>query len=298
VNGVKYETLKDAFEACTNGETITLLVDLVYDADDVVPAHGGATGFGKYDQYNPSIIYIGGTKGATEAENQPSNVNAVLDLNGHTITNNADAYLFLFMDNCKVTIKDSKDGDGIINYANLPIIWACGTDTLVTIENGKYYNGNEAYGSLIHSTHAADIVIKGGEFKTALAEAPDLLKINTQKFNNPNYFLVGKATMTVTGGTFYGFNPEYTGDTYTKTDVDTVPETHAVYDNGDVLLTLFEEIGGRKAPTGLTIKPFASYDISTITTAQMLRWTIALATVPAVTVLAVAAVVLIKRRRA
>ncbi len=72
----------------------------------------------------------------------------------------------------------------------------------------------------------------------------------------------------------------------------------AVYDNGDVLLTLFEEIGGRKAPTGLTIKPFASYDISTITTAQMLRWTIALATVPAVTVLIVAAVVLIKRRRA
>lgn len=72
----------------------------------------------------------------------------------------------------------------------------------------------------------------------------------------------------------------------------------AVYDNGDVLLTLFEEIGEREAPTGLTIKPFASYDISTITTAQMLRWTIALATIPAVTVLAVAAVVLIRRRRA
>ena len=72
----------------------------------------------------------------------------------------------------------------------------------------------------------------------------------------------------------------------------------AVYDNGDVMLTLFEEIGDRKAPTGLTIKPFASYDISTITTAQMLRWTVALATIPAVSVLAVAAVVLIRRRRA
>lgn len=72
----------------------------------------------------------------------------------------------------------------------------------------------------------------------------------------------------------------------------------AVYDNGDVLLTLFDEIGGRTAPTGLTIKPFASYDISTVTTAQMLRWTIALAAIPAVTVLAVAAVVLIRRRRA
>lgn len=72
----------------------------------------------------------------------------------------------------------------------------------------------------------------------------------------------------------------------------------AVYDNGDVLLTLFEELGGRTAPTGLTIKPFASYDISTVTTAQMLRWTIALALIPAVVTLAVAAVVLIKRRRA
>lgn len=72
----------------------------------------------------------------------------------------------------------------------------------------------------------------------------------------------------------------------------------AVYDNGDVLLTLFEEIGGRTAPTGLTIKPFASYDISTITTAQMLRWTVALAAIPAIVVFVVAAVVLIKRRRA
>ena len=72
----------------------------------------------------------------------------------------------------------------------------------------------------------------------------------------------------------------------------------AVYDNSDVLLSLFEEIGGRKAPTGLTIKPFVSYDISIITTAQMLRWTIALALIPTVTVLAVAMVVLIRRRRA
>ena len=71
----------------------------------------------------------------------------------------------------------------------------------------------------------------------------------------------------------------------------------AVYDNGDVLLTLFEEIGGRTVPVGLTIKPFASYDISTITTAQMLRWTIALAVIPAGSVLADATGVLIQRRR-
>ena len=72
----------------------------------------------------------------------------------------------------------------------------------------------------------------------------------------------------------------------------------AVYDNGDVLLTLFEEIGERSSPVGLTIKPFASYDISTITTAQMLRWTVTLALIPAITSLAVAVIVLIRRRRA
>ena len=48
----------------------------------------------------------------------------------------------------------------------------------------------------------------------------------------------------------------------------------------------------------LTIKPFASYDISTITTAQMLRWTVALALIPAVSILTAAIIVLIKRRRA
>ena len=72
----------------------------------------------------------------------------------------------------------------------------------------------------------------------------------------------------------------------------------AVYDNGDVLLTLFEEIGERSSPVGLTIKPFASYDISTITTAQMLRWTVTLALIPAITSLAVAVIVLVRRRRA
>ena len=72
----------------------------------------------------------------------------------------------------------------------------------------------------------------------------------------------------------------------------------AVYDNSDVLFELFEEIGERKAPTGLTIKPFVSYDISIITTAQMLRWTVALALIPTVGITAVALLVLIRRRRA
>ena len=72
----------------------------------------------------------------------------------------------------------------------------------------------------------------------------------------------------------------------------------AVYDNGDVMFNLLDVVGERSTPAGLTIKPFASYDISTITTAQMLRWTVALAAIPAVITLIAGVIVLVKRRRA
>ena len=72
----------------------------------------------------------------------------------------------------------------------------------------------------------------------------------------------------------------------------------AVYGNGDVILHTLKNMGRELVPEGLTIKPFSSTDISTITTAQMLYWTIALAAVPAVTVTLVAVAVLVRRRRA
>ena len=48
----------------------------------------------------------------------------------------------------------------------------------------------------------------------------------------------------------------------------------------------------------MVIKPFASTDISIITTSQMLKWTLALAITPAVLITAIAVVILVKRRRA
>ncbi|WP_458408161.1 InlB B-repeat-containing protein, partial [Anaerotignum sp.] len=214
VKGTYYEDLKEAMEACTNGETVKLIKDITYDADDVVYAHGGATGFGKYDASNPSIIYIGGTKGATPSENRPSDVNAVIDLNGHSITNNADAYLFLIMDNAKVTFKDSKGDGSVTNTENMPVIWVTGTDTTVTIESGEYVTANDE--GLLWSTHAGDLVINGGTFKTTDDNASLLVVRNTKVFNNPNYFLEGTATIKVTGGDFVGFNPEETFDDNTK----------------------------------------------------------------------------------
>jgi len=72
----------------------------------------------------------------------------------------------------------------------------------------------------------------------------------------------------------------------------------AVYGNTDVLLRSLHNVGKEYVPEGLTIKPFSSQDISTVTTRQMLAWTITLSVVPALIIAATATVILIRRRRA
>ena len=210
VNGVVYASLQEAINACKNGETVKVLVDLVFGADDVVYAHGGATGFGDYDQYNPTIFYVGGTKGVNGAANQPSDVNVVIDLNGHSLTNTVDTYFFMFMDNCKVTFKDSVGGGMLYAKAEAPVIWVVGTETLVTIESG-YYLTDSATG-VLHCTHGGDLVIEGGEFETTADDASLLLMLNTKDRQNSKFFIKGVATITIKGGNFHGFNPAKVGD--------------------------------------------------------------------------------------
>lgn len=72
----------------------------------------------------------------------------------------------------------------------------------------------------------------------------------------------------------------------------------AVYGNSELLLQLASATGGAHVPQGLMLKPFASSEITTLTTAEMVRWTVLLSTVPAVIVAAVGVAVLVKRRRA
>lgn len=206
VGETPYWNLKKALDACENGETVKLIADIVYDADDIVNAIGGATGFGDYP--NPSIIYAGGTRDEETDTNTPSKVNAVIDLNGHTITNNADAYLFLIMDNAKVTFTDSsaENTGKVIGKTNAPIIWATGTETVVTIKDGYYKTVNSE--GLMWATHSGDLVIEGGEFKTTAADASRLIMRNAHDRQNSQYFISGKSAVTVTGGIFHGFNPE------------------------------------------------------------------------------------------
>ena len=72
----------------------------------------------------------------------------------------------------------------------------------------------------------------------------------------------------------------------------------AVYGNTDTMMRLFTDLGKTNTPEGLTIKPFQSKGISTVTTAQMWRWTVILVVIPAVVCTALGVVVLIRRRRA
>ncbi|MBQ8432955.1 MAG: Gldg family protein [Clostridia bacterium] len=72
----------------------------------------------------------------------------------------------------------------------------------------------------------------------------------------------------------------------------------AVYGNTDTLLRTLDHVGKDLVPEGLTIKPFSSTEISTITTSQMLRWTLVLSLTPAVVITLLGIGILVKRRRA
>ena len=219
VGETKYETLTEALNACTNGETVKLIADITYTADDVVNAIGGATGFGQYP--NPTIIYVGGTAGTP---NVPSSVNAVIDLNGHTIKNTADAYFIMIMDNAKVTFTDSVGGGKVITTADAPAVWVVGTETLVTIKGGYFETASA--GGVLHSTHGGDLVIEGGEFNTTAENKSLLIMLNSKDRQNSKFFISGVATVTIKGGRFHGFNPEKVGDDNGATSIEEIKFTN------------------------------------------------------------------------
>ncbi len=72
----------------------------------------------------------------------------------------------------------------------------------------------------------------------------------------------------------------------------------AVYGNTDTMMRVLATFGKKNLPEGLTIKPFESTKISTVTTSQMWGWTLVLAILPAVVTTGAAVVYLVRRRRA
>ncbi len=70
----------------------------------------------------------------------------------------------------------------------------------------------------------------------------------------------------------------------------------AVYGNKDVLLSATVLMGRDVVPVGLEFKPFASFEISDITDAEANRYTVLLTVLPAVIVIGVGVVVLVRRK--
>jgi hypothetical protein len=80
---------------------------------------------------------------------------------------------------------------------------------------------------------------------------------------------------------------EFAGESYLKSPV---------FGNNDVLLSVEKDMGLDNVLIGLRHKPFATDTISSITTAQMLHWTLGLTLTPAILILAVATFVLVRRK--
>lgn len=68
------------------------------------------------------------------------------------------------------------------------------------------------------------------------------------------------------------------------------------YGNNELLLSLCRYIGHEPVPVGITMKPFADYEIDNITTSAVTQYTVILTAVPAVAAICAGAVVLIRRK--
>ena len=68
------------------------------------------------------------------------------------------------------------------------------------------------------------------------------------------------------------------------------------YGNNELLLSLCRYIGHEPVPVGITMKPFADYEIDNITTSAVTQYTVILTVVPAVAAICAGTIVLIRRK--
>lgn len=127
---------------------------------------------------------------------------AVVDLNGKTVTGSADGLFFVESD-ANLTIKGNGKMILPTNEEEASVaVWAYGGT--VTIESG-YFESND--GALIYAgdrSVGGTIYIKGGTFKVT---NPDNYRY-TLNCNDAAY-RAGLANIIVTGGTFYNFDPSF-----------------------------------------------------------------------------------------
>ncbi|MCD8353594.1 MAG: hypothetical protein LUC47_04715 [Clostridiales bacterium] len=185
ISGAYYTSIADAFAAAADGDTVTLV-------DDVT--------------LNASLVY----------ENTAS---VTLDLNGKTITfaydgedhfNGApltDGAWGLKVASGAMTIVDtSADGTGTIQTADVntyvDVVGASGSATL-NIEGGSFTT-NSIYEAVVFATGSATVNISGGTFTNSATSYAYNSAFKGIVLNVGNG---SGATISVTGGTFYGESP-------------------------------------------------------------------------------------------
>ncbi len=153
--------------------------------------------------------------------NFPAGKTVTLDLNGKTIND----VCFVARSGSNVTFK----GNGVVN-GGAALATVTAYNATVNIENGNFIAGIDANGnsnSCIFSEAGGIVNISGGEFRCqkAAAENPNWYYVLNKMNNSTGYF-------SVTGGTFYNYNPA-DGDDADSTD-NWVAEGYTVEQKGDV----------------------------------------------------------------
>ena len=141
--------------------------------------------------------------------------------------------------------------------------------------DGSYTKGNRTMYSLYEGADTALCWANGSP--VASGDGAILMSMTEQKLDNATSYVSVVAST------------DFSEETFLQS---------AVYGNSDVMHRTLKNMGRAFTPEGLTIKPFESLDISTVTTRQMLLWTIGLAATPAVIITLAGVFVLVKRRNA
>ncbi|MBO5415130.1 MAG: Gldg family protein [Clostridia bacterium] len=174
-----------------------------------------------------------------------------------------------------------------ISYTFDPAHYVDEEDESEQFDYGSYYSNGVSrsiYDVFVTSENA--VAHAGGEeIESATKNNP--LKLMTLSVENrstqeSNYTSVDENSYVLACG-----STQFSASTYLDS---------ASYGNADVLLSACRAIGKEPVPVGLEPKPFADYDIDSITTAESTQYTVVLTVVPALIAIISGAIVLIRRK--
>jgi len=226
----------------------------------------------------------------------------IVDENGEELSYNSNGN-FEAKDGTELTIKDGKISS---------VGGSEGTFTAIVKEvieyDGTKYTLNAAGDAILDASGNALSANEDGRFVTAAGSILEIEKIG----NEASIKIVAGAKTTANPFRFMTFTRR--SESVQETNwlsanlnslvlacgsLDFATEKYlnsAVYGNSDVLLSATTLMGRDTVPVGIDFKPFASFDISDITDAEANRYTILLAVLPAVAIMGVGIVVLVRRK--